>query len=253
MSSRRSLKRTTTIRNSRDRRRFESRTTSRGLRTNKVSMLRQVARPSRWLNLNTPQGPFPSSTMVTMKYGESVAIDPAAGQVAGAVFNINSAYEPRSGGHQPRGFDQIAGLYQHFTVVGCAYKVTFVSGGAGVADNLLVGTRVTTQSTISTGSVGSGIPFMIESPRTKYTVVPDTDGTGGQVLTGYQAMNEFFGKNVKDEDDTSHSSSANPADLCYLHVTGTTAGGTADASPFTAIVELRYYVECSELKALGTS
>jgi hypothetical protein len=56
------------------------------------------------------------------------------GGVANQNFRLNSLNDPdyTGGGHQPRFFDQLAALYQYYTVVGVTFKVTFVPYSSSV-------------------------------------------------------------------------------------------------------------------------
>ncbi len=45
-------------------------------------------------------------------------------------INLNSLFAPRSGGHQPYGFDTMATLYQRYRVLSCAVEGTVISRNA---------------------------------------------------------------------------------------------------------------------------
>ena len=61
--------------------------------------------------LNTKQN-------VTLRYGERVSFSGIAGSSASYVFSANGLYDPNitGTGHQPRGFDQLMSLYDHYLV-----------------------------------------------------------------------------------------------------------------------------------------
>ena len=64
--------------------------------------------------------------MVRHKYCTTIGLDPGTGTIATYSFRTNSMYDPdRTGiGHQPRGFDQYAVNYNHYTVIGSKIKVS---------------------------------------------------------------------------------------------------------------------------------
>lgn len=66
---------------------------------------------------------FPQKKLVRMRYTESVIINPGATFVAYHEFLANSIYDPNFGGvgHQPRGHDQWATIYNHYYVLGAKF------------------------------------------------------------------------------------------------------------------------------------
>jgi hypothetical protein len=48
---------------------------------------------------------------------------------------VNNAYNPITGTHQPYGWDQMAGLYRFYKVVGCSMKFTFLSSEKTSTEN----------------------------------------------------------------------------------------------------------------------
>lgn len=73
-----------------------------------------------------PLNGFPTKVLVKHKYATTIGLDPGTGTIATYSFRTNSMYDPdRTGiGHQPRGYDQYALNYNHYTVVGSKIKVT---------------------------------------------------------------------------------------------------------------------------------
>jgi len=83
-------------------------------------------RPRRSL----PLGGFPSKHVARLKYVDLIQLSPTA--LGSAVptfkhFRANSLYDPDySGiGHQPRGFDELSAIYDHYCVIGSKIKVFF--------------------------------------------------------------------------------------------------------------------------------
>lgn len=69
------------------------------------------------------------SQMVTMRYHESVLINPAAGLAGNYIFRANSIFDPNytGAGHQPIGHDEWAVFYNKYAVVKSTIKASFVS------------------------------------------------------------------------------------------------------------------------------
>ncbi len=249
---RRSLKRTKTIRSGADRRRFKKQTTARGLRSNKLSLLRSVTMPTTWTSdFAKVAGPFPTSAVTTINFTQRFTVNPPTGaNSASVVYRLNDVYAPDgTATTQPRGWDELIQLYKKATVLGCGYKVSYSGGGPGTADQVIVGTRVT-----QTAAASTNFRDMIELPRTKYRLLADADaGPNIGVLSGYQDMKAFFGNDVKSETEFECEELASPANLCHLHITAAGVDGSGDASAVRGIVELRYYVQFKELRKLNAS
>jgi hypothetical protein len=73
--------------------------------------------------------PLPNNFVTKLRYHDSVPINAANGTVAGHVFRANSPYDPdyTASGHQPRYFDQIMPLYDHYQVLGSKITVKFIN------------------------------------------------------------------------------------------------------------------------------
>ena len=77
-----------------------------------------------------PLGGFPEKHTARLKYVDFVTLNPSASGSAVPLithFRANSLYDPdlTSSGHQPRGFDELAAIYDHYCVIGSKIKVSF--------------------------------------------------------------------------------------------------------------------------------
>jgi len=77
-----------------------------------------------------PLNGFPDKYVCRLKYAELITLDATAlGSAAPTYhsFRANSLFDPNytSVGHQPRGFDELASLYDHYTVIGSKCTVHF--------------------------------------------------------------------------------------------------------------------------------
>jgi hypothetical protein len=78
--------------------------------------------------------PLPHTLRTTLKYSEHIQITGTSGGLGLIVFNATSLYDPNytDTGHQPRGFDQIMPLYDHYVVLRSRIRAWMVSGTASV-------------------------------------------------------------------------------------------------------------------------
>lgn len=73
--------------------------------------------------------PLPPVLTTRLRYCTSAISGTAAGGQYEYLINTQDLYDPdrTSAGHQPMGFDELAGLYDSYRVHACHYKVTFVT------------------------------------------------------------------------------------------------------------------------------
>lgn len=75
-----------------------------------------------------PVGGFPKSKTVKLKYVDVITMDPGAAVPVYYYYRANSLFDPdlTGTGHQPRGFDQWAAVYDHYTVMSSTIRVQAV-------------------------------------------------------------------------------------------------------------------------------
>lgn len=97
-----------------------------------------------------PIGTLGKSQVMRFRYTDHVQINVGANSFAYHTFRVNSLFDPdRSGtGHQPKGFDEMAGYFSHYTVLGSKITVKWVTGTSGsVTPPCYFGCTVTQNST----------------------------------------------------------------------------------------------------------
>lgn len=162
---------------------------------------------------------FPEKRMhrTTLRYfGNFISLDPgAAGIAATQVFSANGLYDPdiTGGGHQPVGFDQLMQLYDHYSVVGAKIRAYFQNNDTLYSQFAAVSVR--DRSTISTDTreiVENGYVTMYQMSKL---------GTGGDKATLATSVDigKFLGRtNVLSDSQLKGTSSANPTEEVYFHV-----------------------------------
>ncbi len=96
-----------------------------------------VRRPNaRTSNVQTPflhstqlkmNAPLPRKLNATFYYAEELTLDPGVSVTDVHVFSLNGMFDPdiTGTGHQPRGFDQLMPLYDHYTVIAAHVEAVF--------------------------------------------------------------------------------------------------------------------------------
>lgn len=187
-----------------------------GKRKRFIILKRRRKRRRRGKNLIRTRAPLPTKFATKMRYNQSVVLSPtAASTPALHVFRANSLYDPdyTGIGHQPRGFDQLMALYDHFVVVGAKITVTFI-GQNNNNSNFICGISLAADNPI----LGSRNDYM-EYPNTSHAIVTNTAATTGKRTISKVFSNKFLGRSKPLSDSQLKGSAAgNPEELAYFHV-----------------------------------
>jgi len=201
-----------------------------------------------------PRAAIADSQLVKLRYGDLISIDAGAGTTATHVFRANDLYDPNSSGvgHQPLGFDEWMGFYNHFTVIGSRITAVFMPEGTTVGTNShIISITVEDDTTASTT-----ITDMMEKTGSvwKYSGPADAGTGGSRTLRKSFSTKKFFNvTNVKDNNDLKGSVSAGPVDQAHYHLTYAAADGSSNAGAITVAVTIEYIALLSERKNLVQS
>lgn len=192
------------------------------------------------------KSPVPLKMFTKLKYVWQGTIDPpAAGTGNQNVFSGNGCYDPDiSGvGTQPRGFDQLMALYDHYVVLGSKCTARFSSIDASNAQMVYIALR---DSSTQTGAFnnyaeGGNISYKVLAPR----------GTGesSQTVTYKASVKKFLGRSrVLSDPELKGSTSNNPTEQCFFHVGVDPMDTTVDSAGAIIVVEIEYLVALIEPK-----
>ena len=136
-----------------------------------------------------------------------------AGSVGNIMYRANGMYDPYAYtfGAQPRGFDQMAALYDHFVVIGSKISVTLTCQPENIVEGLIVGIALVDNSTASTTTTD----YMERPGQVSWRYV---NPQNPQVTVTLACNpNKFLNRNVKD-DEVKGSAAGDPTEQCYFHV-----------------------------------
>lgn len=173
---------------------------------------------------------LPSTRKVTLRYAQKFSIVSNVAQASTHIFRANDMYDPDfSGvGHQPRGFDQLMAMYDHFTVVGA--KITIMTAQPGTS--AIVGISLQDDATSTT------------DPENLLETRPD-DSVIGVVAAGAEALSlslgysqrKFFGVSGID-DKYQGSKVSSPQEGAYFHVWQAAINDTSsNTSHYVAVID----------------
>lgn len=163
--------------------------------------------------VNTSLRPIPARYITKMKYAEALSIStPGLGAYK---WNLNSLWDPnRTGiGHQPYGFDQLAGLYSRYRVIACKYVLTAVSDSANISFACLPSNEAAPPI--------SNVSEARENPRAKFA----TQNPGGtlKVLKGNVYLPALVGRTKTQymaDERYQAQVTASPTEVAVLNVYG---------------------------------
>jgi len=187
---------------------------------------------------------FGTRKVVNMIYCEKGinVTTPTVGGAGDYIFRINSIFDPNftGGGHQPSLHDQMANIFERYTVYGCTYKVTFSNSSA--SNRQAVGVYVSDRS-----DTVADFTTLVEQGSVEWGTLPVATAGGSQrTFTGYVDLPKLMGME-KDQyiADANYCPEfgSDPNDPAFLHcVYADIAGG--GTTVITIVVELIFNTLC---------
>lgn len=194
--------------------------------------------------VSAPKNLLGNKTRVTHKYVEYLQLNPGAvGSPATYVFSANGMFDPNitGVGHQPRGFDQLRVLFDHYHVTKSTCKVTFMSG-ASQSISLICGIQLKDDDTPV-----SDLLQDMENRNVCYGPLPYTSSS----LTKQLTFNSKSFFDIKDRQLYGNGAS-NPADQAYFIVFAQPTY-SVDSGALDVMVEIVYEATWSEPNDVSAS
>lgn len=166
---------------------------------------------------------------------EMIYCEPEATQLTGTGcrYVLNNIHDPNNavGGHQPRGYDDVAALYQKYRVLSCAYKIVFIPTTTTGAPIRGFRTYAVVTSGGSSSYPGDESAYAenkssIVAHRGGFyaTTTPQPNGMNFVMLKGSCDIKKFVG--AVDNDNLESTFAAGPANSVNLHIASYTGNGT---------------------------
>lgn len=216
----------------------------------KRKVYKKKRRNNNALTSYTPHKPIGTSFKMITRYSDySVSMNPGLGGAPSSyVFSLNGLFDPdiTGGGHQPIGFDQIIGMYDHYCVIYAKATVIFSNQDGAYSQICALQIKDTNTTTTDMDNV-------LENAGTVYTVLaPNLTGGQTKQLTISCSPSTFFGKSVMGSTTYQGTASTNPADGVFLHCI-TQPQFAVDTSEVRASVLIEYTAIFTEPKNLAGS
>lgn len=177
----------------------------------------------------SPSTPLPLRLKTTMRYYDQKSMNiPAAGFYVEKNWRANGMYDPDVdvGGHQPRGFDQLALLYNHYCVVGSKITITIQS-----VDNTqpILAALILTES-----STTFAMTDLMESSYCSYALIGPVNEPTKLVMTFSPKF--FSQKNPLDEYNLAGTGTTDPAQPAYYKIGMNSPAGVDEADVITHVL-----------------
>lgn len=179
-----------------------------------------------------------------LRYVETFTIDPPTAGLPGTyVFSANGLYDPNitGVGHQPRGFDQIMALYDHYYTHSAKITVDYGSTSNGNVAPWCGGIVLDDNSTPAANMIQE-----CEQRAANYRL--STDDNQPRITLGFNSK-EWFSRF---KESLLGTSGTNPSDQAYF-IVFCQAVGTADLGKIDCIATIEYDVTFSEPKNVASS
>jgi len=162
---------------------------------------------------------LPNVFPTKLKYVEDrVDLTAGIGTMAVNVFSANGVYDPNTtgAGHQPRGFDQLMAMFNHYTTVRGTIHVTFLNyGGVAEAGNVGICLR-------DAAGPASLVNTYLEDRHVTTAIIKQvTAGDYPDPITlsfSFDAKRFLGRKDPMSDPDLKGSITSNPAEAAYYHV-----------------------------------
>jgi len=191
---------------------------------------------------------FPKMMMVKQKYNDTITLNSNLGVMTNHVFSLNGLFDPNitATGHQPMYFDQYMAIYNHYTVLGCKVKVTFLPYGSNT-----VPIRVALWQDDDGTVFNTSFEFLSEASKVKTTLL-NQGGAKASVLTLNWSAKKTFGPAVLMNSVLRGNAAANPAEQSYGVISVKTADNITTCT-VSCMVEIEYITVYNELRDIQGS
>lgn len=172
---------------------------------------------------------FGNRKYINLRYQETFAVAlPILQQVDDRIFSANDLNDPNvtGVGHQPRGYDELQALFNHWVVIGSKCTVQWVTAGGGNA-------RPAMYSMIKLGDNNVAITDIneyMEDRNIKYKL-SNPGGPVTQVKQYFNAKSFFTVTDPLDNDLLRGANNTSPNEQAYFHIGTANAFADAEDTP----------------------
>lgn len=200
--------------------------------------------PARRMRIT--KSPTPTTMTTKMRYSTRIQLSPTV-LAAVHVFRANDLYDPdfTGVGHQPRGFDQLMQLYDHFRVLYSKINVKFANGDGNLSQH--VGIALRDDSPAEANDID-----YIEQGTVRSRVLGRSDSTPTGMLSLSCTPSKFLGQPATNS-NMRGTVTTTPVELAFYHVFAQGLATASDPGVVDCILTIDYLVQLTEPKDLTMS
>jgi len=218
---------------------------SRSLPKSQQSLLR---RPSK----SGPSVGFPQKLVIKHIYKDNQALTSTLGVTQRYLFRANGMFDPdfTGTGHQPMYFDQLAALYDHYTVTRSKIKISIVN--TTQADGTTPATAGGVVSLCLEDDTTAPTAFLdlIENSTATTKIIGPIQSSPTVLTRAFSAVGQF-GPQPLDNDNLQGTGTSDPAEQTTYVLSWTPTGAITASVNF--LVEIEYTATWDELKSVAAS
>lgn len=192
--------------------------------------------------------PFPRIFKTNMVWVDQMTLNPTVGSIDTEIFRATSVYDPWTGvgSNQPRYFDQVMPMYDHFVVLGAKITVIFSTADTGTSAVVAIGL-------FDDGSPLGSMNDYLENKHTRWKCMATRD-TRGPTTLSFKYSPKFLGKfRPLSSDELKGTVASDPTENAYFHVVVGPMDGASDLGNITAVVRISYAVAFVEPNTVAQS
>lgn len=204
-------------------------------------------RQPQFRGLTPSRSGFPKTLKMTHRYCEVFSLANTAGAIGTHVFSANGMFDPdiTSTGHQPYYFDQLTGIYNHYTVIASKLRLTCMNASA-IGNPSLVNVYLDDNAASS-----AALTTRLEQ-NTASTRLIEPGAAPVTIPKSFSAKANFGGNPLSDP-NLQGTAAANPTEQMYYLITVADPSGTAAATTVDLLVEIDYIAVWQELATATAS
>ena len=195
-------------------------------------------------------GAFPKKLKTTLRYTTVISLA-SAGATQSYQFSANGIFDPdlTGGGAQPLYFDQLMGIYDHYTVIGSKIKYTIVPNGNGLSQAPY---RITTWINDDTVTAGTNMDAIAQQIGSKTRICNGGLNPDKIIVSNKWSAKKWFGGSILANNDLQGDASKNPTESSVFQLTYRAIDGVSTPT-FYVLVEILYVTVFQELKDILAS
>ncbi len=217
-------------------------------RSNRVFKRRRLFKRKRTVN-RIPRLITPHERLIKLPYVENFTMAPGVATFATRVYNTNSIFQPRLGGHQPLGYDQWNNFYGEYIVLKSTMVAKFNANVAGGTDPYQWICGVYRQEDAFASTT---LDNAMEAGTSTYKLLNRAKGDV-RIVKKFDPKKEFNMKNPRDEETLKALWTVNPERTANWTVWSHGLDETVNPAGLFVSVRITYVVLVSEKKQLAQS